>query len=610
MEIIFAVWLIYILLDADHRPRKSLITWAILGFLVIIGLADLLGVSPVKSFWSNFERMEGYISLLHLGMFFFVASSIFKEVDWKKWWNTTLIASAIMIAYSFLQVVGVLSPSRGDARVDGTFGNAIYLAVYMLFHIFIATLMLWRGRKSLALRWTYGVLIVAQLTILYYTATRGAILGLLGGLAVMACLNLFNRDNRLAKKLSLAFLVGLAVLIGGFFATKNTAIVQNSPVLSRFASLSFMEIKSQGRYFVWPIAFKGFKDRPLLGWGQENFSYVFQKYSTPDMFALEPWFDRVHDIFLDWMISGGLLGLISYLSLYIALFLLVWGKNFDLSHEERSIITGLVAAYFFHNIFVFDHLTSYVLFFSLLAYVHSRSIVVNSSSNKKNTLNTNIYHVATPAVAIVFILVFYFVNFKPISGNVFLIEALKSIQTPGQISGAILNFEKAYGSARLGRPEVAEFIDTHTSSILSSDISPEEKNAFFIFAKEAIVRQTQELEDDARYELLAGSFLSTTGQLDEALVHLQRAKELMPSKQQIYFEIGAVYINQSKPDLALKIFKEAYEMAPDFPDAGVVYLVGAIYANDRALEDKLLSELPKKVSDDPRVASAYKALGR
>src|SRR3989338_6306670 len=98
VEIIFAAWLILALLDTAYRPKRSLILYSMFIFLGIIGLADIFGVAPIKSFWSNFERMEGFITLLHLGMFFLVISSVFGRNDpasaqgsgeamWKRWWN-------------------------------------------------------------------------------------------------------------------------------------------------------------------------------------------------------------------------------------------------------------------------------------------------------------------------------------------------------------------------------------------------------------------------------------------------------------------------------------------------------------------------------------------
>ena len=152
VEIIFAAWLLLALLDVNYRPKKSFILYSIALLLVVIGLSNIFGVAPLKSLWSNFERMEGYLALVHLGMFFLVISTVFREADWKAWWNTSLVATFIMVLYCAFQLLGIKTINQGGVRVDGTLGNAIYLAVYMLFHMFIAGLFLWRNWQNIALR--------------------------------------------------------------------------------------------------------------------------------------------------------------------------------------------------------------------------------------------------------------------------------------------------------------------------------------------------------------------------------------------------------------------------------------------------------------------------
>ena len=571
IEIVFAAWALLALLDASYRPKRSFILYSVLGFLAIIGLADLFGVAPIKSFWSNFERMEGFITLLHLGMFFVVISSVFKEVDWKRWWNVSLAASFVMVLYSVLQITGLKTINQGGVRVDGTLGNAIYLAVYMLFHIFIASLFMWREWKNVFLRWVYGLLIFAQAFILYYTATRGAILGLLGGLLVIAVLNIWNKEDRFARRTSIAVLVGLVVLVGGFVAIKDAEFVQNSPVLSRFSSLTTGELKTQGRYFVWPIALEGVKERPFLGWGQENFNYIFNEHYVPEMYRLEPWFDRAHNIFLDWAVAGGVLGLLSYLALYVALLLSIW-KNISFSHTEKSILTGLIAAYFFHNFFVFDHLISYILFFSLLAYIHMR-VPDSESQQEKRILPKNVLFFALPIVSVALLTVFYFVNVQPMLANTRLISALSTLQSEkidGSLSASL--FKSAYGTSRLGRPEVVEQIAANAVAVLTTDMTTEEKNAFFSFARDAVLKQVEDLSEDARYQLIAGSFLSTTGSFDEALIYLERASRLMPGKQIIYLEIANAFLNKGEKEKAIDVLTYVGEISPDHKEQMEEYI--------------------------------------
>ncbi len=606
VEVIFATWALLALTAPEYRLKKSYIVYALGAFLLVVGLADLFGNLPLKSFWSNYERMEGFVTLLHLGALFVVFGTVFKEIDWKRWWNTSLVASFLMVIYAFFQLAGVATIHQGGARVDGSLGNASYLAVYLLIHIFVALLFLYRERKNSGLLFLYGALALSQTYILYETATRGAILGFIGGLLLLALLNVRNKENLWMRRMSLWLLGLVIVVVGSVALLRNTAFVRNSLTLSRFTSISTEELRSGGRSFVWPMALKGIKEKPILGWGQDNFGYVFQKYYSPEMYKVEPWFDRAHNIFLDWAVSGGLLGLLAYLLLYVAYLWLIWKKQNNFSYEERSILTALLAAYFFHNLFVFDQLVSYILFIALLGYVHSRS--AQTIDETKTAKDTTPHALALPVALILLSVFFYFITLKPIRANITLIQALGSLQG-GNVAGAVSNFEKAYNLSYLGRSETVEQIALATPNILSSSLSTEEKNAFYRFAKEAVLAQSAEARGDARTEIVTGAFLTQTGDYAGAIEHLTVAEKLSPGKQTVYFELGSALINKGDIQGGLAAFKKAYDLAPEYLEAQKIYLVGAIYAGNRTIEQTLRSQIPEKdlVFDDRLISAYYSA---
>jgi len=605
VEIIFVAWLALAVSSKEYRPKKSPILYALGIFLFVIGVANALGVNPGASFWSNYERMEGYITLLHLGAFFLVIGSVFNEELWKKWWNTSLLASALMVIYAIFQLSGAITINQGGVRVDGTFGNAIYLAVYMLFHIFVALFYMARSWKNTGLRYLYGILIISQLVILYYTATRGAILGLLGGLIIFAVLNIRNKEQLFIRKASVSLLAGILILVGGFFLAKDSQFVRESPVLARFASLNLEEIKNQGRFFVWPMAVEGFKDRPILGWGQENFGYVFQKHYQAEMYKLEPWFDRAHNIFLDWVIAGGVLGLAFYLSLYAVPLYLIWFGNRGFNSIEKSIITSLLTAYFFHNIFVFDHLISYILFFSILAYIHFRA--ADEPLWSKEIGKDSLGGLALPLAVLSLFPVVYFANIKPIRANLALLDGMRYMQAEENPSASADSYRKAYELAPLGRQETVERMSSDAVRILSSDkMAMEDKNDFYSFVISAIRSADKNTQKTARHQLISGSLLTTLGRTEEAIAYLSRAKEIMPGKLDIYFELGAAHINAGNFAEALEEFRKAYEMAPEYQEARIIYLIGAIYASDTTIETKMLSQIEEKAFVfDERILAAY-----
>lgn len=608
VEIISVCYLVLAFRDESYRPKFSWVLGSILLFLVAIGLADIFSANPFKSFWSNFERMEGYITLLHLGAYFLVMSSVLKTQQvWNKLLATSVGASAIMAVYSFFQLAGKITISQGGVRVDGTLGNASYLGIYMVFNIFFAALLMTRSQKMWQ-KILLGVVTVLDLIVLYFTATRGAILGLIGG-AFIAFLFLTFKSQKGDKirKIAASGIIFLAVFVGLFIAFKNNSFIKNNPVLGRFATLSFSEIKTQGRYYVWPMAWKGFLERPVLGWGQESFNFVFNKYYDPQMYTQEPWFDRTHDIILDWLIAGGLVGLLSYLSIFAALvYHLFKAKEDFLSKEDKAIVLGLLSAYMFHNLFVFDQIVSYILFFMILAYIHSHSPETNVSLWQKvsvkmrDMLDSNKTRpILESIVLIAFAFVFYFSVYSPWQQNKNLMEVLK-LGNQGSV-GAIATYAKPLESYNMGFPESLEHISQAAISLLSNQqASNEFKQQLFDTVDKAFKKQVEKVPDDARYRLFYGVFLSRFGQYDSSLAQLDEALKLSPKKQQIYYEAVSDLLVENKVSEALEKARYTYELAPANDEAKIVYGITATIAGDFATASNIFSQVDqtKLIFDD------------
>src|SRR3989344_44404 len=413
VELMTAGWLILALRDASYRPRRTLLLIAVALFTLIVALADAFSVNPFKSFGSNFERMEGFVTIAHLCLYFLVLGAILRtEGSWKNFWHVSLGAAFIASLYAITQLLGWFPMHQGD-RPDSTLGNATYLAGYLLFHVFIAGFLFLRAEGNLV-RYAYAALGILYAAVVYLTASRGAFLGLLAGSIIAAVIViLWGREHRRARQWALGSIIAVVALVGLFFAVKDTTFVRENHVLGRLASISLEAGKS--RFLIWNMAWEGFKDRPLLGWGQEGFNFVFNTYYDPKMYDQESWFDRVHNVFLDWLIAAGILGLISSLSLYAVAFLSIWRRGVFESVLERAVLTGLITAYAVHNFFVFDNIASYLLFFALLAFLSVRAEGGASPLFSRFMPNRGaIDRIAMPLIIVAVIFVIYIVNVRGI----------------------------------------------------------------------------------------------------------------------------------------------------------------------------------------------------
>ena len=603
VEIMFSAWIVLAFIDPEYRPKKSYIFWAFTALLALITISAIFGADPEKSFWSNFERMEGVVTYFHLFAYFVVASTVLTARDmWRPYLNLHLGAGVIMAIYGVLQWAGTLAVIQDGTRVNGTLGNAEYLGTYALFNIFLAAFLMFRGgfqTTSGHVRGAmYSLIIILQTFVLYHTGTRGAMLGLIVGVGVTTLLlAIFEKHNKTIRKSAIGILIGVVVLVGGFIAFRNASFIAQSPVLSRFATISLSDGTSHARLMVWGMALKGVEEHPILGWGMDNFGYVFSKYYDPNMWGQEQWFDRAHNVLFDWLVSGGILGLLAYLSLFGVATYYIWRHTEKLSIVEKSVLTGLLGGYLFQNLFVFDNLSSLIYFGTILAYVESvshkkeKGVSVVEKKKKRPADAEDLTFLVSGGAFILAVTLLYTVNYNGFMQNTTLIRALTERSDDPMNNLSLFKDAIAYDS--FGTAEVREQLASFATNAFdqTKGISDIQKQ-FIALAKDELEKQAAELPTDTRSQLFAGTFLSQIGDQNNALVYLDKALALSPTKQTILFELGSAYYAKKDMVKTEEMFKRAYELAPEFPDAEKFYLQILAANGKQSLMKQILSAHP------------------
>lgn len=615
VEIAFAGWLLLACLDPKYRPKWTPLTIGVTVFALVTLVADLLGVSPIRSLWSNFERMEGWITIVHLWAFFMVATGIFGAGEegkrlWHRWINMQLCVALIVGIHGILQLMGKADIHQGSTRIDASLGNASYMAVYMLWNTGLAAYMFCvaRARKianSAFLQWAYPILAVIFGFEVFQTATRGTILGLIGGilLALFLYAVLGRNEPKRNRLVSAAAIVLVFVIIGIFWANRDSAFVQKSEVLNRMASISWSGAQGQARNYIWPMAIKGFIERPILGWGQENFNYIFNANYNPKMWNQEQWFDRAHSVFIDWLSASGILGLIAYLALYVLFLTIIWRSSLTIG--EKSILTGALAGYAVHNIFVFDNIASYILFFAALGFANSlREGRPIRFFGEKPLSAEGVSYIALPALAVALIAVIYAFNVRPIQANTRLITALRTCGGPNPTTTLFEDALKV--DTYVANQEIHEqFLSCANRVLLNDQISGVLKQEFFNFAKKSIKDQIAATPwGDARIYALGGLFLNAVGQFGQAQPFLEKARQLSPGKQTIDIELATDLINSGQVDRAVAILKADHEAVPENDSVNKVYALALVVQGNEAEARRLFGDNPD-IFETLQMAQAY-----
>lgn len=617
VEIMAAAWLALAIVIPAYRPRRSWIIGAFAVFVGVIALADAFGAVPFKSFWSNFERMDGWVTLAHTFLYLLVTASVMNtEKLWRAFFYTTLGVSAYLGVYGLLQAAGISALGQGgasglNARVDGTFGNPIYFAVYMLFHVFIAThvwIQNWVEREKgdrLPLSLMFGTLIALDTFVLFFTGTRGTMIGLIGGALLTALLFVFfGRNSRTVRNAGIGIVVGLLVLMGSFWMVRDAAWVQKVGFLQRLATISIEDNTVKARFINWSIAWNGVKERPLLGWGQENYAIVFDKYYDPRMYAQEPWFDRVHNILFDWLVAGGFIGLIAYLSIFIATLWAVW-RGAAFAFIEKATLSGLLAAYFCHNFFVFDNVVSYLFFATILAYV-----VFRSTQDKPVLFSAvDVSRSALPYIAVLLALVLWgsawLVNQRALAANRLLLQAVQA--QSGGLEENLRYFREAIAYNTIGTQEAREqLIQGATGVASASAVATSTKIAFYNEAAAQMEKQSAASPLDARFPLFLGLLHDSFGNVTAGAAAFIKAHELSPAKQSILFELGRNAFARNEVPAGLQYFKEALELDTSYVGARTQYAAALVLAGRDAEADQILAPIIESgEAADQRMLSAY-----
>jgi len=606
-EVLFLAFLGLAVIKKEYRPKLNLVLVLFFFYLVAIFISSILGGSFYFSFWSNNERSEGLLLLLHLFIFLIILSGFLRRFqDWLIIFEASFLSSLLVSLYGlgqYLHLSGFME-SAGGARITSTIGNAGYVAGYLIFNIFFG-LILFFSRQNKYLRWYYLLGILLQIFIVFNTLTRGGILALFFSLAIfIGYLAFFYlRGNKWIRNTGVGILLLMIVFTAIVFANKQAAWVQKSNILSRITTISLQATTAQNRLMTWQSSYLGFKEKPILGYGYENFYQVFDKYFNPKIYRKAGsivWFDRAHNIIFDRLITGGLIGLFLYLSFLLLPLYYLWKyfwsekseKKDDQNASEISfrgesqylvpvIFTLLMTAYFIQNLFIFEALVTYIPLFLVLGFLSQLcpSYAQGFSQSKKP------YLVLLTIGVIVFLPVLFSVNIKPASANKGLIDAMIKART-GKYQEAYDQFIKVIEMDTFGNQEYRErFGEFVTGALNIQRIDENWKSLAALRVEQEFDKQIQEKPKNTRNYLMFMRFLNKSyrfniERLNKSLDLFEKAVELSPTRPQLYYEAGysQLYLGKYYQSLG------ETEKAEQFYNQSIANMQKAIDLNDQVVE--------------------------
>lgn len=565
----FPAYLALAWMEPEFRPRKHMLYLAILAYFGALTLSVIFAIDPLRAWWGNQERMNGLFTLLHFLAWLTMAVGTLKTWEqWKKLLNYEVALSCIM---AFVAIMQKFNPNLlmfpAGPRVGGLLDNPIYMASYQIFNLFFLALLFWRN-KSTNWRILYVVFAVFDIIAFVLAQSRGALVGLgVGILAFAFYVGLFHPQ----KKTKFAVFGGLMALLlayGAIFAMRDLPIIRNSPL----ERLTNFQTTVSTRFIAWQIAWQGFTERPITGWGLDNFHIVFNSHFNPESLrygAYETWFDRAHNTVMDVLSMTGIIGFITFFAIYVAIFLSTWQayrkKWIDL--PIAAILFSLPIAYFVQNLFVFDHPAgfsmSYLLFALIIAATKGEFIGERDPEvvkEKKEEGRRDAPWIMFGVLQVAAILLVYRTSVLPFRASTIALQ-----------SNSIINYNPAMGySLAKQASEIPTMYKDEQSFLLSRNLigilgagafsKVPQGNDMYDLAKalseEEILRHPHNTHPRYIYARLAQEMMTVRpSEAAVALEQYQKAIATSPKRQQLHYGLARLYLQLGRLDDAVAVFK-------------------------------------------------------
>ena len=614
VEILLVLAVALALLDRRFRPPLTPLAWSVLGYCGALLLATAFSLDSYQSWWGTLERMDGTFTKLHYAVFFLILTGVFRTCrDWTNFLHASLAVSVLVAGKAVAERL-----STGLSRVASTIGDPALTATYALLQIFFAALVTAGGRTRTARLWGGAAMLLNVVTLLL-TGDRGATIGLgAGALAVGLTVALSSRYSTTLRRAALAGTLLLLVVPFAVYAARGTPLVRWNTALERLSQLSPHDSTTRTRLITLGVSWRAFKARPLLGYGPELYTLASVRHFNPDILTYEQgWWDRSHNTLTDRLVMEGAIGLLAYLSIFVAAGLMLV-RAFRLEPHGKltvPITAGMLSAYIVQNLFLFDSPSSYLLFFAVLAFV---SFLVTGGSHtepREVAEQAKRARIGTPAAAVrrraspspsggrrgettssvrrfprrgkvliaglaLFVLVtIYNANLKGLA-EAFLGDALvASIDDPHR-------FQELFGqTVAYGSWAQDEVVATAADALRAVGAG----NPAYLAASTEVAAQLEaqvgaHRHPDPRALIRLGSLYQAMAVADptclpKAEKAFQKAIELAPKWPESYDGLGATYLTEGKVEEALALLKRAVEINPSNGTARWMYAFPLIWSH-------------------------------
>jgi len=591
------LWVLKIIVkDKELKIRKTKVNYFVLGFLVLVIFSTIFSVNKQASLLGQYGRFDaGLIGLITMAGFYFLVSNnlSFKEEEKNLLKPATIVkvlfaSSGLALLFAFLSIFGLFCGTNLENMVSLVGGSLASLSMYLSFMVVLGTLVFlkgfeWLGEKNKSKFWTLFSSIFVLLSFIILIMADFTPAWLVLAISLLVLIFYVLKDKIVSENVHRLILPITLIIVSFLFLFLSFRLIIADFPNSFLNNKSLLLENTLSQKHSWTIAkdsvFSNFKNA-LIGTGPGTFSYNYSKFKPQSLNYNNLWtqrFNRSGNAFAENLVSYGILGLLTFVSLIFAVFVKLRDKK---KTDYKKVFLGLLfLALVLINILYYQNIVLSFLFWLFLALVMAKVSeewkIVSLSKKAELAL-------ILETIFIIFFLAFITLCFFGYKIYLADVKFVKAWNNPNLDEKGELLFE----AIRLN-PKEPYYQMVFSQLLLTKaqlgfiDIDSEEKQQVVInnfkgsqqMARGAVsiapnqVSSWQHLAN--LYEELLGVATEQKQFINLAIEAFNKAIELEPKNPSFYNEKGNLYLAMNEREEARKYFEKAIEQKEDYVPANI-----------------------------------------
>ncbi len=331
------------------QPQALALMASLLAYLLIIMLSIISAYTRTPVVKETIKWSEVFIVVCSAWAFIRTE----RQALWLAWGAIIGgLAEALQGCAQYIFAYGLLGPGGASVRVVGAFDQPNPYGGYLNLSLPLALALALFGRDP-RMRWIAGGASVISLFALYLANSRGALLGLVAAMIVIAAVG-WRRE----RQTLIAAAVGVPLVTIAWVTRLIPHSLQNK-LLEQFrvndvsltAQVNDANFSTIERLAHWVAGLRMFQAHPILGVGAGNYSAAYQQYKVS---GWDESLTHAHNYYINAAAETGALGLLAFLAVVAAAIYLGWratratdrqrgGQSALASADARALSIGFAA---------------------------------------------------------------------------------------------------------------------------------------------------------------------------------------------------------------------------------------------------------------------------